>query len=151
MTPLRKIKQPSPRKILHQSNKQRLRCPKKRLKLALMHHARNRTSLTKATTVGKAARTVQKSPSPVKARIVVRPASSVIMEKIFRFGRQDQQLLKKRRTLTRKNQLSKNKSRKTTLWLRKRNFSRLSSMGLLFLTSFTIRPVMRTYPLWRMM
>jgi hypothetical protein len=61
---------------------------------------KNMTSLSKPMTAGKtatvgiASRAVKKSLSLVKANIAVRPASSVVMEKIFRLGRQDQHLKK---------------------------------------------------------
>ena len=114
MTPLRQIKQPSPRKRLHQSSKQRCRCRFKR-KLVLMQLTLTKTSLPNAATAGKVARTVETSPSPFSANEGVRPAtSSVIMEMMFHLGHQDQQRLKKWRTLSRSSQLPKNKCRKTT-------------------------------------
>jgi hypothetical protein len=97
MTPLRQIKQQSPRKMPHQNSNQRCRCPYKRLKLALMHYTLTKTSLTKAATV-------DKPPSPFSANVIVQTASLIIMEKIFRLG-QEQQRLHKIRALKRKSHL----------------------------------------------
>jgi hypothetical protein len=87
-----------------------------------MRHKITKISLPKAATVGKAARTVKKllktvkkPQSPVQAKILIRPATSAgIMDMMFHFGRKDQQRLKKSITLSRKSQLPKNKSRKST-------------------------------------
>ncbi len=133
--------------MLNQSREQRCRCPKKLLMLALMHHSQNRTSITKATTVNK-------TPSPFSAILVVSLASSLgIIDIIFRLGRQDHQRLKKRGTLTRRSHLYLRKRtnhhhlKKKLRTKDKRNFNQVWSMGLLFLTSFTIWPGVRTYPL----
>ncbi len=111
-----------------------------------MHHVRERTSITKAARVWKAARTVEKPPSPFSTFEGVRLA---IMETIFRLGRQDQKPLKKIGTLMRRSHLYlikainhdhlKKEKTKDNL-----NFSQLWSMEELFLTSITKKPGMRT-------
>ena len=136
--------------MIYQSSKQRCRCPKKSLKGTLMHHALIKTSLTKAATV-------DKTPSPFSVNVVFHQAFSASIKKIFSLSRRDQQRLKKRRTLTRISHLYLRKRtnhhhlQKELRTKDKRNFSQLWSMGLLFLTSFTIRLVVRIYPLLMMM
>jgi hypothetical protein len=145
MTPLKQIKQLFSRKMIHQSSKQRCRFPKKSLKGTLMHHALIKTSLTKAAKV-------DTTPSQFSIKVVVHQASSAIMKKIFILSRRDQKRLKGR-ALTRISHLylriitSHHHLQKELRTKDKRDFSQLWSMGLLFITSFTIRPVVRAYPL----
>jgi hypothetical protein len=73
-----------------------------------------KTSLPKALTLWKVARTVKKPPRSFLANVIVRPAiSSSIIKMMFCLCLKYKKRLKIKRTLTRKSQLPKNKSRKT--------------------------------------